>query len=608
MATTVDRKLWEDFYSLDSVERDVRNFIFKFRIFSNGLPKGGDGMYGSKRQKDQISLLPLNKFSLSKDEMKTRLRIETNYDNIRSWQNIKLGDKEGYKHPLLSMMSIRTNLDMLSNPTMITSINELIKDENPYIWTNIRFMHYTFSLMESIAIEHKDATISKNVVYDLDIIRELYKDVSPTDIYKIISHNEVNIKNGQIPFAHPIVVNDGIQESHTLLTPLEARNRLNIAVGGCLDLLDSLSNSYGFVITGSLISASMSKSPVECRFPKTKPDDFDGCVEQYQWVNYIRYLYPSFTSYDVINDVCNSVNIPKFKVKPLRFIDDEDKNSIGEVQYKYKLDNNINVTDIDIPLFQDNKQKDISGLIDSLFNKGGYQKTFLSKKENIRRVNIYGRDRPIEVFPIMCSYEKMILRFHLPNIRAYYQSGVFKLSFECFCALKTGINTTYDWMSNDKIETDIILKNCQRGYSTLLNNVESKTLYEHINKVPVLKDEDELLERFNDLYINIDKSDIDPSLHDLYDRVFKTKSVYNIWKKENEVNNTYKFDHMFMEQGKLAKIGLTNNLKFPPIKLNKCSSGNINLNFNIPEPPSKSYNTYVSILEQQYPELNEDNH
>ncbi len=93
-----------------------------------------------------------------------------------------------------------------------------------------------------------------------------------------------------------------------------------------------------------------------------------------------------------------------------------------------------------------------------------------------------GLIRPIDIFCIYKTPEKLVKSFHLAAVRMFYDGKKVKLFQSCVSSLLTGINHTYKWMSCNKVPGDIILKYAQRGYSTVMNTVETKAIIEYIKK------------------------------------------------------------------------------------------------------------------------------
>lgn len=83
--------------------------------------------------------------------------------------------------------------------------------------------------------------------------------------------------------------------------------------------------------------------------------------------------------------------------------------------------------------------------------------------------------RPVEIFKVG-DYDPFntVARFHLPCVRAYYQSGKFYMLPSFITAMHTGINVDYKYFAGSRDPANICQKYLSRGYGMILNASEKK--------------------------------------------------------------------------------------------------------------------------------------
>lgn len=100
--------------------------------------------------------------------------------------------------------------------------------------------------------------------------------------------------------------------------------------------------------------------------------------------------------------------------------------------------------------------------------------------ENKYKYVITGGNRTIDLFHVD-NIESVIVKYHLPCVRAWYD-GTRVLTFPSFItAAMTGINMDIRWTSNRKDLRDTVLKYFQRGFATLLCGQDKTALLQYIN-------------------------------------------------------------------------------------------------------------------------------
>ena len=98
-----------------------------------------------------------------------------------------------------------------------------------------------------------------------------------------------------------------------------------------------------------------------------------------------------------------------------------------------------------------------------------------------------GAKRPIDFFKIWTPAHVLLHKFHLNIVRFWWDGKKVRALGSGVCAALTGVNQWYRWFSNNKDPMDIVLKNMQRGYTTLLNPKEIEILKVYLSEVDKYK-------------------------------------------------------------------------------------------------------------------------
>jgi hypothetical protein len=94
-----------------------------------------------------------------------------------------------------------------------------------------------------------------------------------------------------------------------------------------------------------------------------------------------------------------------------------------------------------------------------------------------------GTSRCVDFFRISIPMYKLLVGFHLNVVRFWWDGVELRCLASAACAVMTGVNQWYRWFSNNKDPMDIVLKNVQRGYTTLLNPPEIAVLNAYVQEV-----------------------------------------------------------------------------------------------------------------------------
>ena len=300
----------------------------------------------------------------------------------------------------------------------------------------------------------------------------------------------------------------------------EFNKRLSIISGDMLNGLD-LSEDDAF-LTGSSLVPCVVTNPLERKY-KCSKTPFADFIERY---------YPSYNSiYDYIEENEKNILEMKFILRNFssicEFVIPEEYNEIENGQdmlhYLHGIKNSQKIPVIlelaiddftkkfDILLSMEKKISDLDIAVQSLSTKD-YDRKVLSIFEKIKANllkngksgNVYlykqplkygfkwvlkgpGAVRPIDFFKISVPAHVLLYRFHLNIVRFWWDGKKIRGLSSAISAALTGVNQWYRWFSNNKDPMDIVLKNMERGYTTLLNNKELVTLGSYIKEVDKYK-------------------------------------------------------------------------------------------------------------------------
>jgi hypothetical protein len=406
---------------------------------------------------------------------------------------------------------------IIKNVPFMTRVKDLIK-KNLRIHKLFKYvMSYSFYMMlkEERLLGRKISDNNRSIM-DEDEFRSLPIfdcEVDDSPYYTEIYHNkkQKNLSDHLHMYIH------GRREFTSRKTFLD---RLSIMAGKMLDGID-LSKHNAF-LTGSALVPCVVTNPLEEHF-ETYDKPFETYVENY---------YPSYSSINLFNN--------KFKYCKIGLIELLDYNFKSQPSIKLVY-NGIKENGIFVKCMID-MSEDITYAfsnvlkeeVKTLFNiyeelllmekkivdldiaiiatsKEDYDKSVFNILAKIREnlpegldnyVYLYkqplkygfkwvlkgpGAKRPIDFFKIWTSPYALLYKFHLNIVRFWWDGDKVRALCSGVCAALTGVNQWYRWFSNNKDPMDIVLKNIQRGYTTLLNHNEISTLEEYISEVDKYK-------------------------------------------------------------------------------------------------------------------------
>lgn len=305
--------------------------------------------------------------------------------------------------------------------------------------------------------------------------------------------------------------------------------RLDIMSGNMLHKLDL--KEYGAFVTGSCLVPCLATNPLEENF-QDHDSKFEVFLENY---------YPSYSSIAVYRRKFETAknnlivlmdeafyNSPDIK-KTYSDIDCEDVfvSTVHDMKCKMqsRFTGDINeavdkvvetfnaflkiestLSDIDIAVMSLNKEDyevKVRGMLDKIrqnLPEGPEHHVYLFKQSLRTGFKFVlkgpGAKRPIDFFKIWVKPQVLLHRFHLNNVKFWWDGYTLRGLSSGVCAVLTGVNQWYKWFSNNKDPMSIVLKNMQRGFTTILNREETETLnnyikevdkYKHIGKLPIGK-------------------------------------------------------------------------------------------------------------------------
>ncbi len=329
-------------------------------------------------------------------------------------------------------------------------------------------------------------------------------------------------------------------------TPAEFHNRFRLITGGCLEGLDL--KKYNACVAGSILYPCMVKSPLEKNFMGVSWDiprffwKSELMGDNHEFLHYMEFYYPSYASlkdedyqkhatapaevvvqeefhFDIVKTEPHKKQEGETAAEQTKFARREVGDAIpkappmkgqtaaGQTKFarrevegeqKTRVVNKkspLVLTDIDIAV----NAKTFKEFILSAFYIFNHVESRCDKPVYLTKVNSIssfkfaisgpGLIRPIEIFRIYYSHKKMTKKFHMPNVRAYFegQNGRKDPSMEdlyahraFITAAKSGINEDYRWFSCNKIPVKTCLKNVQRGITTILNSREIDSAQEYL--------------------------------------------------------------------------------------------------------------------------------
>lgn len=259
--------------------------------------------------------------------------------------------------------------------------------------------------------------------------------------------------------------------------------RLDIVSDGLLTKVDL--GKHDAFLTGSSLVPCIAINPLEKNY-----DTFQ---------DYINHLYPNYAlcegdDDEIVNFIKNKTDYANITNKQCLenlpdIIDDEDDKKLTAM-YDDLIRKQSKLSDIDIAIRANNHleyQKKVFAIVSDikeLLPKEKADKLYLQKyklKYGYKWI-LKGAKRHIEFFRIILEAQQLLHSFHVNVVKFWWDGKIIRGLTSAICAVLTGVNQWYKIMFNNKNPIDIIMKNMQRGYTTLLNQEEIKFLKLYIDK------------------------------------------------------------------------------------------------------------------------------
>ena len=320
-----------------------------------------------------------------------------------------------------------------------------------------------------------------------------------------------------------------------LCTETEFKRRFRLATGGAFNNIDL--ESIGAAITGSILVPCVHISPLEklfsnCQWDRSRsfPVSYEYMVDDFepsdvQFLNYLEYYYPSYCSL-TDEDYCKTMNIvaesddelvydedrlvepielhteplvePSAKlhaeppIEPIKLhtepikpsaepiTEPAENKSSNATEYNQLADIDISITTKCIETFKERVYILYNKIVENCKHRGPIYITCIKTIASIK-YKIYGPGvpRPMDVFRISYTPAQMVNKFHLHVVKMYYNNTL-TLFRSCISCLLSGVSESYKWFTCKKIPADVLLKYAQRGFTTVLNQVERETIANYI--------------------------------------------------------------------------------------------------------------------------------
>lgn len=221
--------------------------------------------------------------------------------------------------------------------------------------------------------------------------------------------------------------------------------RFNIATGGVFKNIDL--KKFGAIVTGSILAPCAAYNPLEKLFSKA-----GKALTDKQFISYLNYFYPSHEEVD------QKLNV------------DKDQLLISDIDVAIKNSGTKDFIKKSKEFFEE-VRKNIPDAIFKEFASISFIK-FKIIVPGCRWIELFSMDKDSTGFDL-------VRRFHLGSVRMFWDGELYMLT-SCMTALLTGICNSHGWISCNSNSAIIILKNAQRGYSTLINKHEEMSIIKYV--------------------------------------------------------------------------------------------------------------------------------
>jgi len=284
-----------------------------------------------------------------------------------------------------------------------------------------------------------------------------------------------------------------------LCTSDEFKRRFILATGGAFEGIDLA--DINAAITGSILVPCVHISPLEELFTNCDWDrsrsfhmDYPYMVnnpttdDDIKFLNYLEYYYPSYcslTNEDYCKTMQSTVELINLDDGPDYEEDKDNSPNINDksstvIEYNQLADIDISITTKSIERFKELVMFLYEKIQDNCKHRGLVHIAEVKTISSIK-YKIYGPGipRPMDIFRISYTPAQMVKKFHLHVVKMYYNNNI-TLFRSCISCLLSGISESYKWFACKKVPADVILKYAQRGFTTVLNQVEREAIANYI--------------------------------------------------------------------------------------------------------------------------------
>jgi hypothetical protein len=450
--------------------------------------------------------IPDNLAELSEDEL---LAIATKNNNYASYDRLTQYDKTEYIETLYAFMHMKDRpLAEYFAKFMMQSYKyfHIIYQERFWIFVkqagcmeNLKqaFWYAMYLAKQEETLIGGNITINDRVIFNLSTATAIPAAKYSLENMPFVVHVSDKKIEQQTPFY--LLGNRGINSA------AEFDRRFNIATGSALVGVPLA--RMRAAVTGSILIPCVHYSPLEIGFnrpvetntPYKYVDDFD---------RYLEYYYPSYRS--LSDEDYAAMCQPPTEVEREGHVADQTIELQGlvvesvyedegqpvkpaavpvarpvEPDFNQLSDIDISITTRTFATFKTRVNEIYAKVVKNCQAKGA---VYLVENRRIATTayRMYGPGliRPIDLFMIAYPPIIMVKKFHLPCVKMYYDNLRLYILSSCVSALLSGINYQYKWFSCNKVAGDIIVKYCNRGITTILNDEEIKALAEYIKISP----------------------------------------------------------------------------------------------------------------------------
>ncbi len=436
-------------------------------------------------------------------------------------------------------------------------MDQIINKTNVYKKMSYALFYGLFILDREEMVSTKNITSEYRFVFDMNLLRQI-----PFYNYDNVNYNYWNtyVVGSKRTTDRALFHVDGYR---SITSKSQFNKRFAIATNSAFNGINL--KKYGAVITGSILAPLAAYNPLEQLFTKSNEHLTDE-----EFTNYLNYYYPK------------SSEINKDELKnPFKDNDDDDKDDED-------INSDIMLSDIDIGIARENMEDFIKKC----------KELYIEIKKNIPDATLVelattslfkfritipnGRD--LDLFPMADATPfDLVHRFHLGTVRMFWDGQTLYAFKSCITTLLTGLCDSHGWISCNSSAPQIVLKNAQRGYSTLINRHEEEGIIKYMAIMPKWniwnKECDKKNDAFDEDFDEDFCEDFDEDFCEDFDEDFcdNCGEICNQCNKENkketihdiidDVNSgmdmnvigSFTSSHTFFNQAKGIRWGLINN-------------------------------------------------